>query len=197
VATDLLSRIRTELELRMAELRPLLDEHERLSTAAATLASIEAQEAPPAVSPVTQRSEPRPVLSRRRARDRSEIGQRGSAAGAIERAASAPSAQEQPREHATPAPTLTETDAGDPSGAYGDGEEPVRKAASPGDVQQAILAALEHGSHTVSELVMVTAMRGSEIRGNLGRLARRGKVAKVKREGDGKTAYALPLPSAP
>ncbi len=190
MATDLLSRIRTELELRMAELRPLLDEYERLTTAADTLVSIEAEAVSSDASPVAQA--PRPAPPRRRPR-----GPRSSPAGVIERAASAPDDPEQPREHSTPPPIVAETDEGALSGSYGEEEEQQeRKPASPGDVQQAILAALEHGSHTVSELVMVTAMRGSDIRGNLGRLARRGKVTKVKREGDGKSAYALPLSSS-
>jgi hypothetical protein len=197
VATDLLSRIRTELELRMAELNPLLEEYERLTTAAQTLVSIEAQEASLDASSATRTPGPRPAARRRRARERSEIGPRGSAAGAIERASSARDAPEQPREHAIPPPIVDETDEGALSGSEGAEEEQERKPASPGDVQQAILAALEHGSHTVGELVMVTAMGGSDIRGNLGRLARRGKVTKVKREGDGKTAYALALPSSP
>src|SRR5579864_5569796 len=36
--------------------------------------------------------------------------------------------------------------------------------------QQAIVAALEHGSHTVAELVLVTAMPGADIRDSLRRL---------------------------
>jgi hypothetical protein len=74
--------------------------------------------------------------------------------------------------------------------------EPQRKPASPSEVRQAILAALEHGSHTLSELVMVTAMSGSEIRTNLSGLARGRKITRVKRPGDGKGAYALPASSA-
>jgi predicted Rossmann fold nucleotide-binding protein DprA/Smf involved in DNA uptake len=75
--------------------------------------------------------------------------------------------------------------------------EPERKPALPSDVRQAILAALEHGSHTISELVMVTAMSTPEIRTNLSQLARQRKVTRVKREGDGKSAFALPASSAP
>ena len=65
----------------MAELRPLLDEYERLLEAADTLASIEAAPAdgPPPEPP------PRPAPSRRRTRR-----PRGSAAGAIELVASPP-----------------------------------------------------------------------------------------------------------
>ena len=59
----------------------------------------------------------------------------------------------------------------------------------------AIVAALEHGSHTISELVMVTAMSTTEIRTNLSQLARQRKVMRVKRQGDGKSAFALPSSS--
>ncbi len=70
--------------------------------------------------------------------------------------------------------------------------EPERRPASPSEVRQAILAALEHGSHTIGELVMVTAMSTPEIRAAVSRLARQRKITRVKREGDGKSAFALP-----
>ena len=59
--------------------------------------------------------------------------------------------------------------------------------------QKAILAALEHGSHTPSELVTVTAIGSPEIRTQLSRLLESGKIAKINR--DSKIAYELP-PSA-
>ncbi len=43
---------------------------------------------------------------------------------------------------------------------------------------------------------MVTAMSTPEIRGGLIRLVGRGAITKVKRRGDGKTAYALPFSRA-
>ena len=55
----------------------------------------------------------------------------------------------------------------------------------------AILAALEHGSHTVSELAIVTAMSGAIIKNNLRRLQQAGTITRTKRAGDGKAAYAL------
>lgn len=51
------------------------------------------------------------------------------------------------------------------------------------------MAALEHGSHTLSELVLVTAMSGPEIRESVKRLQRAGTVTRAKR--DGRAAYAL------
>jgi hypothetical protein len=56
-----------------------------------------------------------------------------------------------------------------------------------GATQRAILAALEHGSHTTSELVSVTALGGPNTRTNLRRLLAEGKVAKTKRAS--RTAY--------
>jgi predicted Rossmann fold nucleotide-binding protein DprA/Smf involved in DNA uptake len=59
-----------------------------------------------------------------------------------------------------------------------------------GAAREAILAALEHGSHTIGELAVVTAMSGPNINGNLRRLAAEGAVVKTEREG--KAAWALP-----
>jgi predicted transcriptional regulator len=64
------------------------------------------------------------------------------------------------------------------------------KAPSAGRAEcEAILGALEHGSHTVGELVVVTAMSAASINGYLRRLAGRGLIAKTEREG--KTAWSL------
>jgi hypothetical protein len=59
---------------------------------------------------------------------------------------------------------------------------------------QAILAALEHGSHTVAELVLVTALPAPDIRDSLRQLRKRHTVVKTER--DGRSAYALPSPAA-
>ncbi len=87
----------------MAELRPLLDEYERLLEAADTLASIEAvaSDGPSTTVPEPQ---PQPPTPRRDGRDRSKIGQRGSAAGAIELASRAPEPVTQAPEPTPPAP---------------------------------------------------------------------------------------------
>jgi hypothetical protein len=67
-----------------------------------------------------------------------------------------------------------------------------RTAQSP--TGQAILAALEHGSHTVAELVLVTALPAPDIRDSLRQLRKRHTVVKTER--DGRSAYALPAPAA-
>ncbi len=58
-----------------------------------------------------------------------------------------------------------------------------------GATQQAIIAALEHGSHTVAELVLVTAISAADIRAGVRPLLKAGTVVRAKREG--RAAYAL------
>jgi hypothetical protein len=65
------------------------------------------------------------------------------------------------------------------------------KRAQRGATGVAILAALEHGSHTASELVIVTAIGAPVIQNNLRRLQQSGAITRTKRTGDGKAAYAL------
>jgi DNA-binding transcriptional ArsR family regulator len=66
---------------------------------------------------------------------------------------------------------------------------PARGRARRGAAQHAIIAALEHGSHTPGELAVVTAMTAAHIRENLRRLLKAGAVTRAKR--DGRAAYAL------
>lgn len=56
-------------------------------------------------------------------------------------------------------------------------------------VREAILGVLEHGSHTIGELVVVTAMSTANLNGDLRKLAADGVVVKTEREG--KTAWSL------
>lgn len=308
MATDLLARIRVELDERLLALRPLLSEYERLLAAAETLAAVAAEPAPaplgrPAevapIAPEPSAQEPHggPRAQDPSTREPSAQEPSGTATSAGEPAAGGPAPGESTAGEpavgrpAAGMPTAQEPIAGSPTrestvkvapgtrdrprgrpprgsaaGTFGlamslrttppihpiartptarSGEPPAskrvgsealewltpmpgapsgdehttiarggaggeqatsaspveetvrrREPVSPADAQQAILAALEHGSHTPGELVMVTAMSPTEIRGNLGRLARRGAVAKVKRDGDGKAAYALPSVSA-
>lgn len=63
---------------------------------------------------------------------------------------------------------------------------PSRRSAT----EETIIAVLGHGSHTVGELVVVTAMSAAKINGSLRRLTSQGAVAKTEREG--KIAWALP-----
>jgi hypothetical protein len=134
MASDLLTRISGEIEQRLRQLRPALEEYERLLAAAEDVdREIRASGSPR--SPV-----PRSSASRRAAASRNGAG-------------------------------------------------PGRGRAPRGAAQEAIVAALEHGSHTVSELAVVTAMTGPSIRQSLRRLVAAGTVTQAKREG--KLAYAL------
>jgi AcrR family transcriptional regulator/DNA-binding MarR family transcriptional regulator len=65
-----------------------------------------------------------------------------------------------------------------------------RKRARLSANQRAILAALEHGAHTVRELVVVTGLSDQTARNNLKGLLGREQVVKTERAS--KTAYALP-----
>ncbi len=299
MATDLLARIRSEIDERLAQLRPLLSEYERLTAAAETLAAVDASplaavgtaprlavgtapraavgtapraavgtapraavgtapraavgtapraavdtdvEDPYAETPLGEnpyappardvpefpaeaptRSAEAPLLPAAVAVDPAEepptpalrraYPLRGSDGGVklamslrttpLQRptprpnppaAAPAPSAT-QILERPASVPPAVEGDTWEPSTHVAD-HEPAREPATPAGVRQAILAALEHGSHTATELVMVTAMSTPEIRGGLIRLTGRGAITKVKRRGDGKTAYALPFSRA-
>ncbi|HEV3093991.1 MAG TPA: hypothetical protein VGY30_05695 [Solirubrobacteraceae bacterium] len=130
MGTDLLSDIRREIDARLAQLRPALEEYEQLLDAA------DALELDGGAPVATQRAAPRASGSKARAT----------------------SAARKPRA--------------------------VRD-----DVREAILGVLEHGSHTVAELAVVTAMSAASLNGDLRKLASKGVVAKTRREG--KAAWSL------
>jgi hypothetical protein len=185
MAPDLLSVIRHEIDERLSELRPLLDEHERLLDVAAALemagGELDVSDATPTANGGSRRT-------------RVGSAKRGSAAGAIKLAAAGPATD-------APEPPAVEQSAKGGSSTRLNGKSrsaasPSRQVANPKperasrDVaRETILAALEHGSHTVSELAVVTAMSGPSINGNLRKLVSAGAVVKTEREG--KAAWAL------
>jgi hypothetical protein len=168
MSSDVLARVRAEIDARLVQLRPAVGEYERLLDAERALdtdaaaapgdakvvraAKAKAQQAK---KPEKKRKEQPPEAASVAAPARSAAtaparrGRRGSAAGAIKRAASSP-----------------------------------RDAS-----QQAIVAALEHGSHTLGELVLVTAIAASELRQGVRHLQRAGTITRTQR--DGRAAYAL------
>ncbi len=99
------------------------------------------------------------------------------------RAATKPRAARKPRTAATPRPSAKPRAAENPRAAAK--PAPARLGAG----ERAIVAALEHGSHTIGELGVVTAMSGADIRESARRLLAAGKVVRAKR--DGRAAYAL------
>lgn len=133
MAPDLLTKIRADIELRLRELRPMLEEYESLLSTAAAV-----EDGAPAAKSRSSRDAMKPTRTARSSRS------------------------------ARPA---------------------APRRAPRGAAQQAILAALEHGSHTVSELAVVTAAPAPSIRQNLRRLTLSGAVTRTEREG--RLAYAL------
>jgi hypothetical protein len=171
MATDLLTTIRGEIEARLAELRPRVHEYEELLAADGAL--VAKQDGAPAARPRGASSKPR--------RASSEPGAKPPRAARSQRTAKAAQA-------AKPARTAKPAQAAKP--ARPAKPQPAKPPRAPrGAAEQAILAALEHGSHTAGELVMVTAMSAQNVRGNLIRLTQRRAIAKTKR--DGRTAYVL------
>lgn len=160
MATDLLSTICREIDERLNELRPLLAEQQRLLVAADALVEGEQERAEVGAQPVGAK------------RSRAEAG---SPVKRPRRLAAKPKPTSRRRSNAAPKPAT-------PS-------KPRPERAARGAAREAILGALEHGSHTVGELVVVTAMSGPNINGNLRRLEAEGTVVKADREG--KAAWAL------
>lgn len=185
MAPDLLSMIRHEIDQRLSELRPLLDEHERLLDAAAALEMAGGELDVSGASLAAKGGSPRA---------RTGTARRGSASGAIKLAAAGPATDTLERSAVEQSP-----DGGSSTRLNGKPRTPARPSRRVADpkpervsrdiARETILAALEHGSHTVGELAVVTAMSGPSINGNLRKLVSTGAVVRTEREG--KAAWAL------
>jgi DNA-binding transcriptional ArsR family regulator len=162
MAPDLLSTIQAEIAERMGGLRPLLAEHEQLLKAAEALEATRGEGKQVGTS--TNGTAPRARRAKRVVGVAPDVDQEIDGEPASE-----PMPKATTRRSAKKATALPRA---------------VRGAA-----REAILAALEHGSHTVGELSVVTAMSGPNINGNMRRLAAEGVVVKTEREG--KAAWAL------
>jgi DNA-binding transcriptional ArsR family regulator len=192
MAPDLLSTINLEIDERLSELRPFLAEYDRLCSAADALLQ----------GPNDTASQAAQVQAVKRtgAKRRVGAGRRGSAVGAIERAAAPPRGGADPRDSGTDGAATgraTKRVVADVQAGAAPKRKPhASKPATPkparaarGVAREAILAALEHGSHTVGELAVVTAMSAPNINGNLRKLFSEGAIAKTEREG--KVAWTL------
>jgi hypothetical protein len=178
MSADLLARVRAEIDARIGALRPALEEYQELLDAAGKL------EADVASRP---RSEVTPVRRR---------GPRGSAAGALELAASGSrkrAAARKPAAPSKPASPRNRAATSKPAAPRRQGTSKPESAPR-GAAERAIVAALEHGSHTAGELVLVTALSGAEIRAGAKKLERAGAIGRTRREG--RIAYALSVPAA-
>jgi hypothetical protein len=174
MAADVLARVRAEIEERLRELRPAVAEHERLLGAASALdaeakAAVVARKTPAIAAPRAARAR---AAGKPRAAGKTRAAVKTRAVVKT-RAPDKTRAADKPRTAGKPKPVV----------------KPERGQAAFGPAEQAIVAALVHGSHTVGELGMVTAFSGGEIRGGARRLLAAGKIVRAKREG--KPAYAL------
>jgi len=160
MAADLLTRVLAELEGRLAELRPAVVEYERLRGAANALES-----------------------------------STGAATGQPYSEVWAPTIASEPAAGYSPSapPGATRARATRRRAAVSRARARVatgRRRGPMTTVEKAIVAALEHGSHTIAELGVVTAMSAPELRDAARRLLSAGKIVRASREG--RTAYARP-----
>jgi hypothetical protein len=96
---------------------------------------------------------------------------------------------ESPAAPAKAKPTARARPAGRPSRAAQKRSVAKPRKTRLGPVEQAIVAALEHGSHTLGELGIVTAISAAELRGGVRHLLAAGRITRASREG--RAAYAL------
>ncbi len=189
---DLLSKIYDELDARLRELRPLVDEYESLLDAAAALEQAGEGEGV-ATGGVSARVSAPSAATDSAAANAAPTRRRGRPPGKRNAVRPAPEPKPAPEPEAG---ANTEAGSGPRAVSQSTPRRPGRRAIAPKRAQRgaaavAILAALEHGSHTVSELAVVTAMSGAIINNNLRRLQQAGTITRTKRAGDGKAAYAL------
>jgi predicted Rossmann fold nucleotide-binding protein DprA/Smf involved in DNA uptake len=183
---DLLTRISAEIAVRLQELRAAVEEHEQLIAAMDALGARGAAPAPPHRSPMT------------RAKAATTIKQAAAPKAAPRKKAAVTAKAKVPvrtkalaKAKVTPAKAKAPVKAIAPVKTKAPAQAKAQAASTKpesGD-HQAILAALEHGSHTVPELAVVTAMSGPSIREALKGLRKAGRVKRATREG--KAAYVL------
>ncbi len=178
---DLLATIRAEIEARRDELHAAVEEYEQLLSAADALER-EARSTPAPVAPKA------PLVRRMRITSKASVVRKAAplpkAKTVVRTVTKTPSKPKQAPTKAPPAPEPA------PAKAIRTEKKAPATRASREESQQAIVAALEHGSHTVAELAIVTAMTGPAIREVIRALQKARKVTKTKRV-DGKAAYAL------
>jgi hypothetical protein len=155
MTADLLGTVGSEIDTRLKQLRPLMDEYERLLAADAALAVTDERPVPRGTAHEVPNSLPR-------------------GAGRASRVATFKPATSTSSRRATPPRT--------------------RAYAPRGAAQQAILAALEHGSHSTNELVTVTGLGRENVRTNLHRMVRKRLITRTRRAG--RSAYSLAPASA-
>jgi len=175
MSSDVLARVRAEIDARLVQLRPAVAEYERLLDAERALDA----DAAAATDTAKVVRAAKGVRGAKAARAAKAAGGAKLAGGA--KAAVATRSREKQEQKKAPARR----------GRRGSAAGAIKRAASsPNDAsQQAIVAALEHGSHTLGELVLVTAIAASELRQGVRHLQHAGTITRTER--DGRAAYAL------
>jgi DNA-binding transcriptional ArsR family regulator len=189
---DLVDRMQQEIDERLNELKPLVEESERLKVAAAALEGVPGTtpvvRTPKASTPARAQSAAPKFRKRGGGRPRGSKNRAERAAPAsapiVPVPVPAPPAAAQAAKSAPATKRRRGSKVRPKAGARKRGRAPLSAN------QRAIIAALEHGPHTVRELVIVTGMSDQTVRNNVKVLVGLGKVVKTER--GGKAAYALP-----
>jgi hypothetical protein len=198
MGSDVLARVRAEIDARLLELRHAVVEYERLLDAERALAADAA--AADASAAAVKAARPAKAARLVKAARPPEAARPAKAARSTRSArpakAASPAKAAPPVRVARPAKAAPDKAVGlatSPKrrGKRGSAAGAIKRAASSSHEasQQAIVAALEHGSHTLSELVLVTAIAASELRQGVRHLQHAGTITRTKREG--RAAYAL------
>jgi hypothetical protein len=191
MADDLLTNIRAEIEARLRELEPSLDEYLELGAALAALSPDGAKPAR-AGAPRGRKAAPKRAGGRGGSARFGAVGA-GTVRGGAVRAGTVRGGGGVPRAGAPGGAPARGKVAGD--GASGGRPARPRVRGRPRSrgprthTDRAVLAALEHGSHTVAELLVVTGLPARDIRESLRLMRMQRAIVTTDREG--KTAYAL------
>jgi predicted Rossmann fold nucleotide-binding protein DprA/Smf involved in DNA uptake len=182
---DLLARVSSEIDARREQLRAAVEEYQNLLSAMEALdqdGSAPRAKATPARAKAAGRPNAKPKATpRAKAEAKATPKAQAEAKAPLKAKVTAP-LEVEAKPKATPKKPAKANKA--PKRAESETSEPTDGA------HQAIVAALEHGSHTLSELAVVTAMPAHAIRAAIKGLAKAGRVQRATREG--KAAYALP-----
>jgi hypothetical protein len=204
MGSDVLARVRAEIDARLLELRHAVAEYARLldaeralaadaAAADASAAAVKAARPAKAARPVKAARPPqaaRPAKAARPTRP-ARPAKAARPANAASPAKAAPPVRVARPAKAAPAKAVRPATSPKRRGKRGSAVGAIKRAASSSHdaSQQAIVAALEHGSHTLGELVLVTAIAASELRQGVRHLQHAGTITRTKREG--RAAYAL------
>lgn len=191
MGSELLSDIRSEIEARLAQLRPAVEEYERL-LAAAEVIEHDSASRPPADEAVDHGGGRASGFAPAEAIDHGERTSDSAGPEASDHGRASDLAPDGLVRRAGEEASLPSNGNGTaPPGRErrAPGRAGRAKGSDDGALREAIVAALEHGSHTPAELAVVTGEGTVQVNRELRRLDGAGLVAKSEREG--KLAWSL------